>query len=250
MNKMNKSIKISLDLKLLIIVLSAVIIAMFAVWQPWTTKGEPRKITVAGHSRIKAQPDYYQFSPMYQRQGADRDKSIAELNAHVKTVTDKLKELGIEDKYIELQTSAYDQYYPQPERGGIKPEQAVTSHLTIKATSKDLAEKVQNYLLTTSPQGSITPAPTFSDEKREKLEDEARDKAIADAKVQAERTARQLSAKLGKVLEVKDTVAGGIVPYGRPEIAVDSMAGSAQSLPIFSGEQEISFSVEAIFEIK
>lgn len=246
---MNKSIKISVDLKLIAIILAAVIIAMLAVWMPWEARGETRKITVAGHARINAQPDFYHFTPMYQRQNVNRDKAIAELNEHVKTVTEKLKELGVEDQHIELQTSAYDQPYPQPEPRA-KVEDAVTAHLTIKATNKELAEKVQNYLLTTSPQGTITPSTTFSDEKRDKLEDEARDKAIADAKVQAERTARQLNAKLGKVLDIKDTVAGGIVPYGREAIALDNAVSSSPGLPIFPGEQEISFSVEAVFEIK
>lgn len=246
---MTKSIKISIDLKLLAIVLGVIILAMLALWQPWKSQGEARTITVAGHSRIKAQPDYFQFNPMYQRQNADRDTALEELNAHIVKVTDELKKLGIEDQYIELQTSAYDQYYPEPDIRGAD-EKAVTAHLTIKAMNKDLAEKVQQYLLTTGPQGAITPNPTFSEEKRRMLENEARDKAIADAKVQADRTARQLSAKLGKVMSVSDTVASGVIPLGREAIAMDSTVSSDKNLPIFSGEQEISFSVEAVFEIR
>ncbi len=242
---MSKSIKITINLKIVAIALAAIIIAMLALWQPWRDSGELRKITVAGHARIKAQPDYFQFSPMYQRDNTNRDQAISELNAHIAVVVEDLKKLGIEERYIELQTSAYDQPYIQPLKRG---ENAVTSHLTVKAVNKELAEKAQEYLLTTSPQGTITPAPTFSEEKRKKLEDEARDKAIADAKLQAERTARQVGAKLGKILEIKDTVGGGIVPYGPEAIALDSATSS--TLPILSGEQEISFSVEAIFEIK
>ncbi len=242
---MNKSIKITVDLKAITIVLTVVIIAMLGAWQPWRVSGETRKITVAGHARIKAQPDYYQFTPMYQKDNANRDKAIAELNAHIAQIVEELKRLGIEERYIELQTSAYDQPYVEPLKRG---ENAVTSHLTVKAINKELAEKVQDYLLTTSPQGSITPYPTFSNEKREQLENEARDKAIADAKERAERTARQLSGRLGKVLEVKDTVSGDIVPFSREAVSLDGATSSTP--PILSGEQEISFSVEAVFEVK
>src|SRR5690606_39059543 len=119
---------------------------------------------------------------------------------------------------------------------------------TIKAPSKEVAQKVQNYLATTDAKGQLTSQPSFSQTKRHELENQARDKAIKDAKEKAERTASNLSAKLGKVKQVKESQNQGI---SYPAIAEDTKQGAGtSSLPVTPGTQPVSASVEVIFELQ
>ena len=245
---MKNKLNLSLDLRIVCMLLVVIILAMTAMWRPWQNSGvSDRTISVTGTGKITAQPDTYQFNPSYQK------PTTGELITVITTVTNKLKELGVAEKDIQLQSNAYTD--PQPLGDKVMtapaPEQVgSTAYLTIKVPNKELAQKVQDYITTTGAEGQLTPQPTFSDEKQKELKDQARAKAIDDAKAQASKTANNLGAKLGRVVEVKDsTEFGGIY-----SLEAGSSRGTAQdtvtTLPIFPGEQNITFAVQVTFEIK
>lgn len=242
---MNKTMNIKIDLRLIIFGLLGIILVMLAMWQPWSGNQASRKITVSGNAKIKAEPDFYNFNPQYQRLASDNENALNELKDHVNNVTASLEKLGIDKRKITLQINKYDHYGVSPE----EKNKVVIATLSIKIDDKELAQKVQDYLLTTEPEGTITPIPGFTEEKRKKLENEARGKAIADAQSQAEKTARQLGARLGKVIEVKDAPDAGFALIERG-FADDKATGVETGLAILAGEQEITFGVEAVFAIR
>lgn len=251
---MKNKLILTLDLRVVCVVLVLVVFGMLATWRPWQdSTAVTRTISVTGTGKVTAEPDYYQFNPTYQNSNADTAAAISELNAHLKTVTDKLKELGVQDKDIQVQSSSYDAPKPASAEYLIAPVQSATSaYLTIKVPNKELAQKVQDYLATTDATGQSTPYPSFSDDRQKELKSQAREKAIADAKTQAEKTAQNLGAKLGKVVEVKDSADTTIFPY---QDSVSSSSAEpardiATSLPIYPGEQDVSFTVQTVFEIK
>jgi hypothetical protein len=220
---------------------------MFGLWRPWQAdSASGRSVTVTGTGKVTAQPDYYQFNPSYQK------ATTNELSAQLSAVTAKLKELGVQDKDIQLQGNAYSNPQPLGDKTTLlaPDNQTNYAYLTIKVSNKELAQKVQDYIATTGAQGQLTPSPSFSDEKQKQLKDQARDKAISDAKAQADKTAKNLGAKLGRVIEIKDS---GETNDIFPMDASSSRAATQEtksSLPIFSGEQDVSFTVQATFEIK
>jgi uncharacterized protein YggE len=77
-------------------------------------------------------------------------------------------------------------------------------------------------------------------------------KAIADAKKKAGQTASELGTKLGKVVSITDQN-NGIFPMSYSG-AVSTMAiedkATVSSLPVLSGKQEVSMTVEVVYEIK
>jgi uncharacterized protein len=245
---MNNKLSLSIDLRIVCVALLVVILAMFAIWQPWQSTSSTRKITVTGTAKVTAEPDMYQFSPSYQK------ATTEELNTQLNTVTVKLKELGVESKHITVQSSAYGS--PQPlndKTTTIAPapdRQTNYAYLTIKVSNKELAQKVQDYLATTGAQGQLTSTPSFSDDKQKQLLEQAKEKAIADAKSQGSKTASNLDAKLGKVLEIKDAdeYNGPITLEGRSTASVNLDAKA--STPIYAGEQDITFQVIVTFELK
>ena len=132
----------------------------------------------------------------------------------------------------------------------------MTSNLYVTVTVKDktLAQKVQDYIVTTSPDGSITPQVSFSNEKQKTLETQAREEALKDAKSKAEANAKQLGAKIGRVISIKDNIYSGVSPMPwisstDAGISDSSTKSSSSSYSIQPGLNEYSFSIEVTYEL-
>lgn len=242
-----KNLKISVDLRIVCLVLLAVIAGMIVVWKPWSDSGTKRTISVSGDASQKAEPDEFQFTPSYQDKGSDRLAVQKALADKINSIITKLKELGVVESDITLASSTYDNWYNNG------TDEVTSNALTIVVSNKELSQKVQDYLLTTAPQGQITPYPTFSKDKRKKVEEDVRSQAITDAKKKAQRSAEELGMKLGKVVSITDQQGGGIVPmYSTMGVASDAKTISAEAttLPVLSGKQDINYIVEVVYEIK
>jgi uncharacterized protein len=228
-----------------------VAILVLLVWsQPWNQaaggSSTTRKITVSGSATIEAEPDEYTFSPYFQENGSDKEKLKTSLTAKANAAVERLKELGVADKDIKVDASAYDYWYYVKDQ-----ENPMTVSLTVKVDNKELAQKIQDYLLSTDATGQLTPYAVFSEEKQKELDKQAVEKATEEAKTKAEAQAKQLGTKLGKVVEVAQGD-----DYGYP-IALDSkveaVSGSAErsaSLPVMPGENEYRQSVTITYELK
>jgi uncharacterized protein YggE len=240
---MKNKFSLTIDLRILCVVLVLIIATMFALWRPWQDSGSNRRVTVTGTAKVTAEPDNYQFNPSYQK------TTTEELNTQLNSVTTKLKELGVASKDITVQSSAYNN--PQPLTTYVPDRQSTYAYLTIKVTNKDLAQKVQDYIATTGAQGQLTSSPSFSDDKQKQLTDQAREKAIADARVQAGKTAKNLDAKLGKVIEIKDADDTSNGPINiQNGLAAGANLDAKASTPIYAGQQDVTFTVQVTFELK
>jgi len=225
------------------ILLSVVAVGLLIWSTPWNSTTETHKITVNGTGTVKSAPDSYQFAPSYEETGTEPDSLIAAMTSKANDVTAKLKELGVKEEDISLQSNVYNQDWLDTGE-----TQVVSFSLTIEVVDKDLAQKVQDYLLTTAPQGAISPYSIFSDKKQKELEKQAREEAIDDARTKAEEIAKETGVKVGKVIEISDGYSGGGVVT--LEDKASSVGGAALSLPILSGKQEVSVSITVSFAIK
>lgn len=228
-------------LQLVQLLLLFVAVGLLLWSRPWGTEGEQRKISVSGVGTVKSAPDSYQFSPSYEETGPDSNTLITSMTTRAKEITDKLIELGVNEDDIALQSSAYDKDWLNN-----SSNQTVSFYLNITVEDKELADKVQDYIITTSPTGAISPYPTFSDNKRKKLEKQAREQAIEEARSKADTVAKETGITLGKVITVEEGGDGGIAVSEGRSVSSDS----SLSLPILSGKQEISVTLTVSFAIK
>lgn len=223
------------------------------IWQPWSTaKLSERTITVTGTTTIKAEPDQFVFSPYYQKQGEDPSLLNSQLIELADDVTENLKKLGVDDSSIKYDVNNYDYrvyYY------GENNENTSTLYFTITINDKTLAQTVLDYLVTTSPSGSITPSLSFSTDLQKQLEEQARTEAIDDAKEKAQKSADQLGARIGRPISISDTRSDIFYP-AYYEGAVDSMKGAESTIsapPSYTvqpGLNDYNFSIEVVYEIK
>ncbi len=253
MNNDNKQLTISLNYRTLVLVMLAVYLLtiglMLFLWKPWDTiSANTRRITTTGESTIEAQPDEFVFSPSYYYDSTDEDTAIKEASDKTTEIVAELKKLGVEDKDIKVNGYNQDWYWYYNDT-----EERVTVSIIAKVGGKDTAQKVQDYLLTTKPQGQITPVPGFSESKRKELEQQGRVAAVADAKSKAQVSADELEVKLGKVISVSEGYGFADYPiaYGLEgeAVALDS-SEIRRSLPVQPGENELRYSVTVVYEIK
>lgn len=236
------NIFLALDLRIVIGILLIIITAMLILWRPWGGASD-RTISVTGEAALRAEPDEYIFSPAYQFKNADQDAALAQLIQKNDDVVTGLKQVGVPENNIKTNSGgAGEQLRGSPESG----ETTYTLAVTVTVGNRELAQKVQDYLLTTSPLGAVSPQATFSDAKRRQLETQTREQATTDARNKAEQSARNLGFRLGRVKEVADDSGfgasqGRIVPGGAED--------AAQS-PIQPGQNEVLYSVTVVYYVR
>lgn len=271
--------------KYISIALLVVILLLVVLWRPWVKAiaADSRTIQVTGTASVKSTPDEYVFYPSYTSKNTDTQAAIAELSKKSEEIVAKLKSLGVTDESIKTNSSTVDgkymltTMYPAPDATGS------TLQITVTVNSREQAQKVQDYLVTTSPTYAVSPTPGFSAAKQKQLQSQARDEAAKDAKAQAQQMAKNLGFKLGAVKTVEDQSIlmgrGGIMPMAATTtssgtleagtITVDSMAlpasgavavgggagtaldiTKASQLTVMPGQDEVTYGVTVTYFVK
>lgn len=248
-SKSNK-ISLNLDARLIIVALLLVIVGMFAAWRPWQAKttAQDRTISVTGEAKLQATPDQFVFSPSYEFKNADKATALAALSAKSDQIVAKLKALGVADSQIKTNSNGGNSYYPYYTFDA-STGYVYTLNLTITVNDKQLAQKVQDYLVTTTPTGEVSPRADFSTAKRKQLESQARDQATKEARAKADQSSRNLGFSIGKVKSVTDGGGfGNIMPM--LDSGASSPKSSGTSLSVQPGQNELEYSVTVVYYLK
>lgn len=247
MNEKRNFIKLKIDFRIVSAVLLAVIIAMMFLWNPWSDSKEERTIQVSGDYTSKAEPDKFTFYPNYEFTSASKDDAISKLTAKNKIIIDTLKSIGVKDSQIKsnVDSNDYAIYYKESSN-----TPTYNLRITVDLDDKAIAQKVQDYLITTTPSGAITPYLSFSTNKQKNLESQARDEATKDARKKADQSAKNLGFRLGKVKSVVDGTGFNPIPvlYGKSDSTSVSNNASA-ILSLQPGENEINYTVTVVYYI-
>jgi uncharacterized protein YggE len=243
-------LKISLDYRLIVVLLLIVIAGMLAMWRPWQNpQAKDRTVAVTGEATLKAVPDEFVFNPSYDFNNADKQLALSALTKKSNEIVAKLKTLGVADSQIKTNSSGND--YPVFRPSGDNSGFTYTLQLTVTVGTKDLAQKVQDYLVTTSPAGEVSPQANFSDAKRKDLERQARDAATKDARAKADQSAKNLGFKIGLVKTVTDGTGFGGIVYPMTAVGSAKATDLAQpSLTIQPGENDLSYTVTVTYYLK
>lgn len=244
-----QKLNLSIDLRIVSIALVLIILGMLAAWRPWSSvNANDQVVEVTGDAKLSATPDEYTFYPAYRFTDPDKDTSLAQLTTKSNEVVAGLKKLGVADQKIKTNSNGYD--YPVVPEGGTETEASYNLQLTITVGDTELAQKVQDYLLTTTPSGEVTPQASFSEKKRKQLESSARDEATKDARVKADQMAKNLGFNVGSVKSVSDSQGFGVFPlFGRDVGTTDSLEAKSQ-LALQPGENELNYSVKVVYYIR
>lgn len=262
-NIQTSAVTLKINWKIISIILGLVslfliILICLAYRDSLTGFDKSRTINVKGEAEISAEPDELVFYPYYEFDDTDAASALKKMQSTQTEIVKKLKELGVEDSKIKSNSDNFNSYYSSPE---IVPDSKLRLNITINVGNRDLAQKVQDYLLTTQPKGVISPQANFSTAKRKSLQEQLRNQATKEARSKADQMAKDLGFKVGKVKSVSDSenglypmMKGGDMGVENLEMGaagnLDSANETRSSLAVQPGEDKLFYQVTVVYYLK
>lgn len=214
-------------------------------------------ISVNGEGEVVSIPDVATFSFSVSADAkvvSDAQKAVTE---KMDKILAELKNLGIEEK--DIKTSDYSIWPKYTYEAGVclatycppgrqrQDGYTVSHNISVKVRK---TEDVGNALALVGDNGATNLSGiSFTVDDEDKILDEARSKAIADAKEKAEMLAKELGVKLVRVVSYYDN--NGPMPFYAESMNADMVkvsSGSAPTVP--AGENKVVMNVTVIYEIR
>lgn len=206
----------------------------------------PRVISISGLGEVKTPPDMATISTGVTSEAVSAKDALAKNNVAMAAVIAALKNAGISED--DIQTSGFSvspKYpaYPQAQRiVGYTVSNNVTAHVK---NLKNLGPILDTLVQSGSNQiGGIS----FGIDEPKAVLNEARKKAVADARAKAELYAEAAGVSLGRVVQISES-STITPPMPMMRMAVETVAADA-SVPIAAGQQTVSANVSIVFEIQ
>ncbi len=205
-----------------------------------------RTITVNGYGKVNGNNDIAVTTMGY----SNTDKDVAKAQAENKKVMDQiyadLKKMGVDDKDLQSNYTIYPDYNYTQDRGQELKGYRVSNSLTIKI--RDL-KKISGILALAGKYGATEVSGlSFTIDEPENLKSQARDKALADAKVKATHLANVLGMRLGGIVSYNE-YEGGVDLY-QPKMMYAEVGGMGGGpAAISGGSKDVNMNVSITFEV-
>lgn len=232
-----------------------VVLAIFGVFllveinHVWSTAATTNTVSFSGEGKVSAKPDIAVVSASILTQSADSKSAQDDNSKKSKAVSDFLKKQGIDDKDIKTSNYNISPQYKYPPYGG---QPTITGY----QVSQSYEIKVRNLeKISTILDGLVSAGANqvnnlgLQVENPDKLQAEARQKAIDTAKKKANALESQVGIRLGRIVNFVENSGGYPVPmmYGIKDIG---MGGSRPEPTIETGENDITIDVTITYQIK
>lgn len=210
-----------------------------------------RTLTVSGEGFTLAKPDMASITVGVTSQGATAAEALADNTKKMSAVMDTIKAAGIEERDAQTANFSVNPNYAQPD-----PEKpAEPSKIIGYTVSNDVTVRVRDLTklgtildqFVSSAGANTLYGINFDFAEPAPLQDEARKRAVADAKARAKLIAEAAGVSLGAIQTISDS--GSYIPMAM-EKHIYAMDGARSAVPIAAGESKISASVTIVFAIE
>lgn len=215
-------------------------------------------ISISGKGEVLAVSDIASLYANLSEEGKTAKEAQDLLNKSITKTLTYLKDQKIEDKDIKSEYGglspkySYEQAvcssYPCPSRNPKIIGYTATQSITIKVREVDNASVIRTGLAgigITNISG-----PTFSIDDEEEFKDEARSKAIIDAREKAKVLAKELGVKLGKVVSFSENSGNYYPMYDTKMMGAGTVSESSVAPTLPKGENKITSNVTITYEIR
>ncbi|MGI6376389.1 MAG: SIMPL domain-containing protein [Anaerolineae bacterium] len=230
---------------------------------PWTSSAQTttvaadtpaidvtRTITVVGKGTVTTQPDTAQATLGVETMGANVKEATSESSATMEAIIEALTGLGIAER--DIQTSGFSIWSERnpDNEGRLSTDVTYRVMNSVNVKIRDL-EQVGAVLDAAIDAGanSVYGVNFYLDDAT-KVESEAREKAVADARAKAAELADLTDVEIGAVVSISEVI-GGSVPYSNfnaKEMASAGLGGGAG--PINPGELDMTLTLQVTYAIK
>lgn len=214
-----------------------------------TDSALPRIISVSGTGDVKTRPDMASISSGVMTEGATAQLALSKNNEAMTAVINALKAAGIGEDDIQTSNFSVSPVYPP-----YQPNQTTAPRISGYQVSNQVTARVKDLKKLGTTLDALVRAGSnqiggisFDVDEPKPFLDDARKKAVADARAKAELYAAAAGVSLGRVVQISES--GGII-NPPPMYAMREMAAKANSVPIAAGQQTISANVSITYEIQ
>ena len=211
------------------------------------TAATTNTVSFNGEGKVVAKPDIAKVNLSIVTDALTSKSAQDENSRKSKAVADFLKGQRVEDKDIKTTGYNINPKYKYPQHGGQPTITGYQVNQSMEVKVRDL-DKVSAILDGVVSAGvNQVNSLSFEIDEPEKLQAEARQKAIEDAKNKAKELEDQLGVDLGKIVNFSESTGGfpGPIYY---EVAKGGFGGDGPALP--TGENEIVVSVTLTYQIR
>lgn len=206
-----------------------------------------RQISTTGTGKVRSAPDVAIVTAGFTVQGAAVRATQEEANRRMTGLVAAVKQAGVAEE--DIQTSnfsispryVYDQGRA-PRIDGYEALQSIEIHI------RNL-DRVNDVLAAAGSAGATNIGGLqFTIDDPQRIQSEARGKAIDAARTEALTIARQLGVRLGRIIAFNESTGGATRPYYAKEMALDIGGGGAPTVE--QGSTEVATSVTVTYELE
>ncbi|MBX4181585.1 SIMPL domain-containing protein [Candidatus Parcubacteria bacterium] len=215
-------------------------------------------ITVTGEGEAFAIPDIANFSFSISADAKTVSDAQSQVTEKMDKVLDAIKKLGVDDK--DIKTTDYNAYPRYSYSGGVCTQYScppskqtldgytATHSVTVKIRKTEDSGKI---LAAAGDNGATNLSGlNFTMDDPQVVTSEARAKAIEDARSRAKVLSDQLGVKLKRVVSFSDSTDGGVMPYYREAVGLQTKDASAPTPTLPTGENKVRVVVNVVYEIR
>ncbi len=213
-----------------------------------TTSSQQEGIWVTGQGKVTTVPDIASLSLGIEAQAETVAEAMTQATAAMNKVMDTLTDNGVAEK--DIQTHYFNirkiTRWDRDKEEEVVIGYRVTNIVTAKIRDIDKAGSIIDAVVKAGGDLTRVDSISFSVDDPSAYHEEARAKAIADAKSKAEQLAELAEVILGKPTYISE---GGIQTPTPRVMAEEMVLKAAAATPITPGEMEISLTVQIVYAI-
>ncbi|WP_445167341.1 SIMPL domain-containing protein [Mycolicibacterium sp. Dal123E01] len=203
----------------------------------------PRQVTVVGNGEVQGVPDTLTADVGVEAAAADVTTAMNQANDRQTSVLNALNASGVDPK--DISTTGVN-LQPQYADNSVIAGYRASNSIQIKIRKLDTASQVLANVVSAGGDATRINSVSYSIEDDSKLVTDARARAFNDAKQRASQYADLSGLSLGKIISISEAPGGAVPPSPPMPMPRGAMASA---VPLSPGQQTVSFSVTAIWEL-
>jgi len=207
----------------------------------------PRQVTVLGSGQVQGVPDTLTADAGIEFMAPDVTTAMNQTNDRQQAVINALVGAGLDRKDISTTEVTLQPQYSNPEPNGTTTITGyrATNAIQVKIHPTDAASRMLALIVGTGGDATRISSVSYSIADDSQLVKDARARAFNDAKNRADQYAQLSGLQLGKVLSISEAT-GSTQTTGSPPAPPRAMP---TAVPLEPGQQTVSFSVTAVWEL-
>jgi len=226
----------------LLLALGLVVVASACDSTPERVGDNPRQVTVVGSGHVQGVPDTLTADVGIEFTAPDVTAAMNQTNDRQQAVINAVAGAGVDRKDINTTEVSLQPQYDSS--GGTITGYRADNSIRVKIHPADSASHVLAVIVGTGGDATRINSVSYSIADDSQLVKDARARAFQDAKDRAEQYAQLSGLGLGKIISISE--ASGAVPTPTTPLR----GGMPSNVPLEPGQQTVSFSVTAVWELR